>query len=69
MVSYALLSNALHLSKGVHNCPASIPCDAITTLPLVPPFLTQNFTLTLAGFLADSITSNNVILLAERLLY
>jgi hypothetical protein len=42
-----------------------LPCDPTTSLPLIPPFLTQNFTLTPGGVHADGITSNTLILLAD----
>jgi hypothetical protein len=42
-----------------------LPSSPTTHLPLIPPFLTQNFTLTPGGVHADGITSNTLILLAD----
>jgi hypothetical protein len=42
-----------------------VPVDPTTKLPKVPPFLSDNFTLTPGGFHADGATSNVLILLAD----
>ncbi|KAL6712263.1 hypothetical protein ACN47E_000140 [Coniothyrium glycines] len=42
-----------------------LPLNPTTSLPQIPPFLSQNFTLTPGGFHADGATSNTLILLAD----
>jgi hypothetical protein len=42
-----------------------VPANPSTKLPEVPPFFSNNFTLTPGGFHADGATSNTLILLAD----